>query len=619
MEKCWRRQAEPVKIGAARGDLSYVFADNLPALLFEQAARQGDRPFLWRKSDGAWRATSYGEAARQVNLLARCLVGLGVEPGDRIALVSENRPEWLIADHAIMAVGALTVPPYVTNTTADHAYILTHSGAKGVIVSTAALAQRLLPAAIESPDVKFVISIEDPATAQRAVLRQLSWEDALREGEAQPDDIAERVARQKRSDVCCLIYTSGTGGRPKGVMLSHGAILHNCRGAHDVLQQIGLDDEVFLSFLPLSHSYEHTAGQFFPVSLGGQIYYAESVDKLTDNMAEVRPTLILAVPRLYEVMHQRIVRAMEKMPSFRRRMFELALRLGRKRYQAPRSLSLGEKILDRLCDILVRRKAAQRFGGRLKAFVSGGAPLNEEIGLFFTALGVRILQGYGQTESAPVASVNQPVKVKLHTVGPPLTATEFRIAEDGEILIRGELVMSGYWRDPESTAMALRDGWLHTGDIGRLDGDGYLQITDRKKDIIVLSGGDNVAPARIEGFLLLEPEIAQAMVVGDKRPHLVALLVPDAEFARHWARENKAAGEMADWVKLEPFQKTMAAAIERVNKSLSNLEKIRRFILAAEPFTIENEMLTPSMKIRRHKIRERHGAALDALYERAKS
>ena len=619
MEKSWRRQAEPVKIGVTRGDLSYVSADNLPALLFEQAARQGDRPFLWRKSDGAWRATSYGEAARQVNLLARCLAGLGVEPGDRIALVSENRPEWLIADHAIMAVGALTVPPYVTNTTADHAYILTHSGAKGAIVSTAALAQRLLPAAIESPDIKFVISIEAPATAQRAVFRQLSWADALREGEARPDDIAERVARQKRSDVCCLIYTSGTGGRPKGVMLSHGAILHNCRGAHDVLQQIGLDDEVFLSFLPLSHSYEHTAGQFFPVSLGAQIYYAESVDKLTDNMAEVRPTLILAVPRLYEVMHQRIARAMEKMPPFRRRLFEMALRLGRKRYQDPRSLSLGERILDRLCDILVRRKAAQRFGGRLKAFVSGGAPLNEEIGLFFTALGVRILQGYGQTESAPVASVNQPVKVKLHTVGPPLRDTEFRIAEDGEILIRGELVMSGYWRDPESTDMALRGGWLHTGDIGRLDGDGYLQITDRKKDIIVLSGGDNVAPARIEGFLLLEPEIAQAMVVGDKRPHLVALLVPDAEFARGWARENKAAGEMADWVNLEPFHKAMAAAVERVNKSLSNLEKIRRFVLAAEPFTIENEMLTPSMKIRRHKIRERHGAALDALYERAKS
>jgi len=619
MEKSWRRQAETVKIGAARGNLGYVSADNLPALLFEQAARQGDRPFLWRKRDGAWRAISYGEAARQVNLLARCLAGLGVQPGDRIALVSENRPEWLIADHAIMAVGALTVPPYVTNTTADHAYILTNSGAKGVIVSTAALAQRLLPAAIESPDIKFVIAMETGAMAQQAMFRQFGWDQALRAGEAQPDDIAARIARQRRSDVCCLIYTSGTGGRPKGVMLSHGAILHNCRGAHDVLQQIGLDDEVFLSFLPLSHSYEHTAGQFFPISLGAQIYYAESADKLTDNMAEVRPTLILAVPRLYEVMHQRIVRAMEKMPPIRRGLFEMALRLGRKRYEGLRSLSWGEMLLDLLCDILVRRKAAQRFGGRLKAFVSGGAPLNHEIGLFFTALGVRILQGYGQTESAPVASVNPPLKVKLHTVGPPLRDTEFRIAEDGEILIRGELVMTGYWRDPEATAMALQNGWLHTGDIGVLDSEGYLQITDRKKDIIVLSSGDNAAPARIEGFLLLQPEIAQAMVIGDKRPHLAALLIPDADFARQWAREHKVSGDLAQWIGLGEFHKAMAVAVERVNKSLSNLEKIRRFTLVCEPFTIENEMLTPSMKIRRHKIRERHGAALDALYERASS
>ena len=307
------------------------------------------------------------------------------------------------------------------------------------------------------------------------------------------------------------------------------------------------------------------------------------------------------------------------MPPIRRGMFEMALRLGRKRYEGLRGLSWSEALLDLLCGILVRRKAAQRFGGRLKAFVSGGAPLNHEIGLFFTALGVRILQGYGQTESAPVASVNPPLKVKLHTVGPPLRDTEFRIAEDGEILIRGELVMAGYWRDPEATALALQNGWLHTGDIGVLDSDGYLQITDRKKDIIVLSSGDNVAPARIEGFLLLQPEIAQAMVIGDKRPHLVALLIPDADFARQWAREHKASGDLAQWIGLGEFHKAMAAAVERVNKSLSNLEKIRRFTLACEPFTIENEMLTPSMKIRRHKIRERHGAALDALYERTSS
>ena len=373
-------------------------------------------------------------------------------------------------------------------------------------------------------------------------------------------------------------------------------------------------------FLPLSHSYEHTAGQFFPISLGAQIYYAESVDKLTDNMVEVRPTImILAVPRLYEVMHQRIVRAMAKSRAFAGACSTWRCGWAASAIRTRGACRWASEFWIGCAISWCGARSAQRFGGRLKAIVSGGAPLNEEIGLFFTALGVRILQGYGQTESAPVVSVNQPVKVKLHTVGPPLRDTEFRIAEDGEILIRGELVMTGYWRDPEATDMALRGGWLHTGDIGQLDGDGYLQITDRKKDIIVLSGGDNVAPARIEGFLLLEPEIAQAMVVGDKRPHLVALLVPDAEFARRWARENKATGEMADWVKLEPFQKTMAAAVERVNKSLSNLEKIRRFVLAAEPFTIENEMLTPSMKIRRHKIRERHGAALDALYERAKS
>jgi long-chain acyl-CoA synthetase len=305
------------------------------------------------------------------------------------------------------------------------------------------------------------------------------------------------------------------------------------------------------------------------------------------------------------------------MPSFRRRLFDTAQKLGRKRHEAPDGLSVSERLVDRACDLLVRRKAAQRFGGRLKAFVSGGAPLNQEIGMFFTALGIRILQGYGQTESAPVVSVNPPRLVKLHTVGPPIRDTEVRIAADGEILVRGELVMSGYWRDADATSMALRDGWLQTGDIGVIDSDGYLQITDRKKDIIVLSGGDNVAPTRIEGFLLLQPEIAQAMVVGDKRPHLVALLVPDAEFARRWARQNNRNGDLGALIAQDGFHRAMATAVDRVNGMLSNLEKIRRFTLTAEPFSIENEMLTPSMKIRRHRIRERHGAALNALYERS--
>jgi len=598
--------------------MDYRAVTSLPAMFFAQAERLADRPFLWRKQDGAYRSLSYGEAGRQVSLLARGLIDLGVGPGDRIALVAENRPEWLIADHAIMATGALTVPAFTTNTTADHTHVLTHSGAKGAIISGKAIAKRFLPAALESPDLAFVVSMEPLDLAQEPSVRVFSWAQVLAQGAKRPEDeLSARVAQIERNGVCCLIYTSGTGGVPRGVMLTHGSILCNLLGCFEVLKGFGLGEEVFLSFLPLSHSYEHTAGQFFPVSIGAQIYYAESVDRLLDNMAEARPTLMMAVPRLYEVMHQRIMRAMERTTGLRRQLFDLALKLGRERYERGGRLSLWQTAADRLVETLVRRKVRQRFGGRLLGFVSGGAALNHEIALFFTGLGVRILQGYGQTETSPVVSVNLPEKIKLHTVGPPLTDVEIKIAGDGEILVRGEAVMRGYWRDPEGTAAAIRDGWLHTGDIGMFDGDNYLQITDRKKDIIVLSGGDNVSPARVEGFLCLEPEIAQAMVYGDKKPHLVALLVPDAEFAAGWARRAGKAPDLDALIEDADFLRTLSAALDRVNTRLSSIERIRRFLPAAEPFSTDNGMLTPSLKIRRHKIRERYGEGLERLYSKA--
>jgi long-chain acyl-CoA synthetase len=328
-----------------------------------------------------------------------------------------------------------------------------------------------------------------------------------------------------------------------------------------------------------------------------------------------------AVPRLYEAMHQRIQRSLAKATPFQRRMFDLAYRLGRKRYEHPGTLTLKERLLDRICDLLVRRKVGKRFGGRLKAFVSGGAALNYEIGVFFLALGVPLLQGYGQTEASPVISANRPKKIKIDTVGPIFDGLEARIAEDGEILVRGEAIMKGYWRDPEATSRAIGDGWLYTGDIGEFDGDGYLKITDRKKDIIVLSGGDNVSPARVEGFLVLQPEIAQAMAHGDRHPHVVALLVPDADFARDWAAKNNgpklgADGDLAALADNPAFHKAIAATIDRVNANLSPIERIRRFALLPEAFTIDNAMLTPSMKIRRHKIRERWGDVIARLYER---
>ncbi|MBL8688267.1 MAG: long-chain fatty acid--CoA ligase [Rhodospirillaceae bacterium] len=594
-------------------DLSGV--QNLPLLFFQQARKYGDKPFLWRKVDGTYQPISWTEAARQANLLSRALRARGLQTGDRVCLISENRPEWLIADVAIMAAGGITVPAYTTNTVDDHRYILDNSGAKAVIVSTAKLAQRLVPAASRAPSVEFLVAMEPLGEPPRPPIRWAVWDQMLTEGEAQPDDVEHLAATRKRSDTSCVIYTSGTGGAPRGVMLSHGAILCNCQGAIEVLKPLGLEDNIFLSFLPLSHAYEHSGGQFFPIAIGAQIYYAEGADTLVQNLAEVRPTIVTAVPRLYEVMHGRIAKGLEKMPAFRRKLFERALALGRKQYEHPGTLSFMERIENKVLDALVRKKVAARFGSRLKAFVSGGAPLNYEVGLFFTALGVRLLQGYGQTEAAPVIAVNPVDRIKLHTVGPAMHGVEVKLAEDGEILVRGELVMQGYWGDPEATARTIKDGWLYTADIGRMDEDGYIEITDRKRDLIVVSGGDNVSPQKVEGFLTLEPEIGQAMVIGDKRPFIVALLIPDKDWALAWAKEKGKPEDLSQLVGDKEFRATISAAVDRVNRRLSVIERVRQFILSAEAFSLENEMMTPTLKIRRHVIRKTYGAKLDALYE----
>ncbi|MFB3054849.1 MAG: long-chain fatty acid--CoA ligase, partial [Alphaproteobacteria bacterium] len=386
---------------------------------------------------------------------------------------------------------------------------------------------------------------------------------------------------------------------PKGVMLSHGAILANCKGIHQVFRNAGLGDEVFLSFLPLSHSYEHTAGQFFPISIGAEIYYAAGTDTITQDMADAHPTIMTAVPRLYEVLRNRVTLGVAHASPARRSLFQRTLEIGRKRFEAPDTITPWERLLDIVLERLVRDKVRARFGGRLKFMVSGGAPLNPEVGMFFLSLGINILQGYGLTESAPVISCNPPDKIKIATVGPPIAGLECRIAGDGEILVRGELVMQGYWNRPEATSEAVHDGWLHTGDIGEFDDDGYLRITDRKKDIIVNSGGDNISPQRVEGFLTLEPEISQAMVFGDKRSHLVAVIVPEGAAADG---RSSAAREL------------VAAAMERANAALAPIERVRRFILADQPFTVENGQMTPTHKVRRHILMGIYGESLEALY-----
>ena len=597
--------------------MNYQSITNLVEMYFDRVETYGNAPFLWAKTNGEWHTTSWRESAVIVGNLSRALVDLGIEAGDRVLLVAENRPEWLMSDIAIMATGGIPVPAYTTNPIDDHLHILSDSGAKGVIVSTNALRERVCAAAVKCPNVTFVISIE-ALGEETFPIETMTWNDALKLGSDAANAKLPAPSGIARERTSCLIYTSGTSGKPKGVMLSHGAIICNCMGAHDFLLQLPEFEEgkeVFLSFLPLSHSYEHTAGQFLPISIGAQIYYAEGVDKLTGNIAEVRPTMLTAVPRLYEAMHGRIVRGVEQTGGLKQKMFMKAVDLGRRCYEDPASLGLIDKMLNRLLDKSVRSKVKERFGGRLKAFVSGGAPLNYDVGVFFTGLGLTILQGYGMTESGPVISCNPPNPNKMRTVGPPMKDVEVQIASDGEILVRGELVMQGYWNKDEATKETIKNGWLHTGDIGEIDEDGYICITDRKKDIIVNSGGDNISPQRVEGMLTIEPEIAQAMVYGDKQPHLVALIVPDEDFTIDWIKANGSEkSELVDLIEDEYFVASIRKALDRVNLHLNTIERVRRFKLISEPFSIDNEMLTPSMKIRRHVIKKCYGEDLEALY-----
>ncbi len=591
--------------------------DSLVQMFFTRAREKGDAPFLWAKHGGKWHPTSWAEAARQVSSLAAALRKLGLQPGDRVMLVSENRPEWCISDLAIMAAGGVTVPTYTTNTERDHQHILDNSGACMTIVSDAKLARNLLPAILRGAGSHshIVIGIEEMRMAQPGAIEFFDWKTLIAQNAADVTVTSAQADGLRRDQLACIIYTSGTGGSPRGVMQHHGAILMNVEGCVDVISEdFGWADEVFLSFLPLSHAYEHSGGQHFPIGLGAQIYYSEGLDKLASNIEEVKPTIMVVVPRLFEVLRTRISKQVEKQGKFANYLLDRAVAIGGKK-AAGRS-TLIDLPMSLFLDRTLRPKLAAKFGGRIKAMVSGGAPLNPEVGVFFESLGLTFLQGYGQTEAAPVISCNRPsAGLKHDTVGPPLPGVEVKIAEDGEILVRGELVMHGYWRNEAETQRVLKDGWLHTGDIGEIDPRGRIKITDRKKDIIVNDKGDNVAPQKVEGMLTLQPEIMQAMIAGDRKPYMTAVIVPDPEWTQEWCAKHAAKCDLKALRENHDYRAAVGAAVERVNKDLSVIERIRRFILADEPFAIDNQQLTPSLKIRRHVLKQVYGERLDALYK----
>jgi len=554
---------------------------NLAAMMFARAREWPDRPMLRSHRDGAWQGITWGEFARRAANAARALRAAGIGAGDRVMIVSENRPEYPIAETALLAIRAVPVPAYTTNMVADHAHVLRDAGIRAAIVSTEALATRVVQAASSGDGLDCLVTMERLPHA-------LFWDDLVA-GDTPPDAIAAEADGISPDTLACLIYTSGTGGAPKGVMLPHRAILSNCQGAFELLRPLNLgEEETYLSFLPLSHSFEHTCGQFFLLSRGTEVVYSRGLEHLAADLQAIRPTLMTVVPRILEIIRGRVLHALAREKPFKRRLFEMALNGGLRRIDGGRVI--GDFLLDPLLDRLVREKVRQRFGGRLKAAVSGGARLEPDVGKFFLAFGLKIIQGYGQTEAGPVISANPPDAIRIETVGPVIQGVDLRIAEDGEILVRGDLVMDGYWGLPDATAEAIKDGWLHTGDIGELDKDSYLRITDRKKDMIVLSGGDNVSPARVEGMLVNEIEIVQAVVAGDGQAGLSALLVP------------------AEGMKPED----VAKAVSRVNARLSVIERVRKHA-TVEPFTIENGLLTATHKVRRGAVIRQHADVLATL------
>jgi long-chain acyl-CoA synthetase len=588
--------------------------------LFYDAVDTWDKPgHLLYKKDGAWRSISSAEFRRAVEELSLGLRALGLEPGDRVAILAENRPEWAFADLATLAAAAVDVPIYATLTAPQVLYMLNDSQAGIVFVSNAAQAAKVAEVRARAPALRHVILMADdaiPGTQSLAEVRA-QGRPALA---ADPGAVRARAAAVKADDLATVIYTSGTTGDPKGVMLTHHNIVSNVEAAIAAFAVFGPHD-VALSFLPLCHIFERMAGYYLMLSRGVTIAYAESVEAVPANMAEVRPTVMCSVPRLYEKMHARILEKVAADSALRQRIFRWGVAVGleafRHRVRKTKTPALL-KVRRALAERLVFAKIKRRVGGRLKLFVSGGAPLSCEINEFFGAAGLLILEGYGLTETSPVITVNRLRDFRPGTVGRPLDGVEVRIAPDGEILTRGPHVMKGYLNKPEATAEAIdKEGWFHTGDIGRLE-DGFLTITDRKKDIIVTSGGKNIAPQPIEGALKTSPLISEVVMIGNKRNFPTALVVPNLANLEKWAREqgisfaNREA-LVADPRVVDHYDRT----VKELTKDYAQYERIKKITLLPREFSIETGELTPKLSVKRRVVEEKYKDMIDRMYEGA--
>jgi len=570
--------------------------NSLTELFFYQADKQNpESVFLEWLNPKNKKILTWSETSLNIYKFAKILKE-NINDGDRCLLISENRPEWLISDLAVMLANGITVPAYTTYTERDYKYLIEDCQPSVIIISNNEMYNKLKNTIKEKIYIKKIITFEKIEGENSD--KYLDFNTIVKSNLLENDKI--KNTNLKRTSPACIIYTSGTGGNPKGVILSHGGILNNLEGACEILKPLIDKRPIFLTWLPLSHSYEHTV-QFAQIAVGAKIFYAEKIEKLLDNISEAKPTIMTAVPRFYQNLYNKINMNMKKQTGLKAKLIKTTILLGRKKL-LKQKMNLLEKFLNFLVNILVRKKVKKQFGGNLKAFVSGGGALDREIGEFLNAIGLPTLQGYGLTETSPVVSCNPIHKIKVETVGPPFRGNQVKIAEDGEILVKGENVMLGYWNKKEDTEKAIKDGWLYTGDIGEIDpNDGYLKITDRKKDIIVSPGGDNISPAKLENQISNSQAIDQCMVYGDGKNYLVSLIVLNKEFKNNIASKH--------------LKEKINEIIDNINKNLTLVEKIKKFHVINENFTIENGLLTPTMKVKRSKVIAKYKNILENFYK----
>ena len=561
--------------------------NNLLELFYEQYQKQDKESTFLQSLKEPQKKYSWEDVYLNINKLSH-EISKHIKKGDRCLLVSENRPEWMISDLSIMLSGGITVPAYTTYTERDYEYIINDCTPAIIIISDKIQYEKIKNIIPKKNFIKKIIFFENIENVDEEL--NLKIHDIFEKNKCNNKNFSD--LRIQRKDMACIIYTSGTQGNPKGVMLSHGGILNNCEGAYELLKTFISKTPRFLTWLPLSHSYEHTV-QFVQIVVGARVYYAESIDKLIKNMGDCSPEIMTAVPRFYQNLYQKINVTFGKVKGLKKIFINQTINLGKKKLNK-QQFSLIESCTNFICEKLVRKKIKNQFGSNLKAFISGGGALDKEVGSFLNAIGLPTLQGYGLTETSPVVSCNAIEDIRVETVGQPFKGNLVKIADDGEILVKGENVMLGYWRNDEETNKVLKDGWLFTGDIGEFER-GFLKITDRKKDIIITPGGDNISPIKIENDLNKLNFIEQSLVYGDDKPYLVCLLVLSPEHKN--TTEEKIKEE-----------------IEKININLIKIEKIKKFLIIKNQFTIENNLMTPTLKLKRYKIIKNYKKELEKLF-----